>query len=354
MVQETDSNSLNNHNISRRSFLKATAATVGVLVVSGYLPDAPKSQPTPKLSGIIPNCAYLPFLPLGVQGRMIENMNACGATGARVFLDDRFEPSIGNYQMGYLDQVASLSRRMPITLDLFDGYHLLHKSEPDSPYLGKGSRNLYERQMDILIDEEVQRAYLKRTSTIVDRLKDEPGILAWGLANELNLNRNQYADVARPGTLSSFHTKLFDRQIQTILSLDDKRPILIGVDDPNLVDEEELSKFDGRVFNTIHVYPTTEHEEMISNYLSNEHLLPLVCQEVGFSRALLRQEDGQYDSVLAGYLKNIFTKLDPYIVAFGPWRLTGNGDSHSDGYEINPMEMSETLETIRQVGNLLT
>lgn len=365
MSQEVLSSDLSKAGESRRKLLISIpflAVAAGSLAYRVFHPlEEPQPNQNSKflITGIVPNCLYLPYLPPEVQEKMVENLEACEASAVRVFLDDRFEERLGKFNLQYLDQIAQASRRTPITLDLYDGYHLLHKKDPDSPYLGESSQDLTQRQMGILLDDKTKEAFLQRTAVVVGWLRGEPGIKAWGLANELNLRKRRYARAALSTgkSLKTLHTDLFESQIQTILSIDRSRPILIGVDDPNLIDEERLSKYQGLVFNTIHVYPARENEQIIREYIqTNEHYLPLVCQEVGYSRSLVKggvHTPEEYDAILARFLSNTLVTLYPHITAFGPWRITAPGDSHSDGYEIDPHMMNETLKVIKTAKEIL-
>jgi len=144
--------------------------------------------------------------------------------------------------------------------------------------------------------------------------------------------------------------------IEEILSIDHKRPITIGVDDPNLIDEKRLDKFKHHVVNTIHVYPGSLHDRIISTYQNgeSERILPLICQEVGFSRSMFNTgisvpTEPEYDEITSVFFEQTFSKLFPYIFAFGPWRISAQGDSHSDGFEIEPIRHPRSISVIRDI-----
>ncbi|OGE14279.1 hypothetical protein A3B39_00310 [Candidatus Daviesbacteria bacterium RIFCSPLOWO2_01_FULL_37_10] len=352
--------------MSRRSFMKLVGmgglAAFTLEVLGKHLTGGatlPKFAISQEISGIIPNCPFLPYEKVEVQERMINNLRLWEASCARVFLDYKFEEKLGEYKGNLLDQIAATSRLIPLTVDLFDAYHALHSSTPSSPYLVlKNGRDIYEKQYAIFTDTEVRKALLRRVRVAVTELKDEQGIIAWGLANELNLRKPQHMLLAKAQgrTLREVHTDLFEEMIEEILSIDHKRPITIGVDDPNLIDEKRLDKFKHHVVNTIHVYPGSLHDRIISTYQNgeSERILPLICQEVGFSRSMFNTgisvpTEPEYDEITSVFFEQTFSKLFPYIFAFGPWRISAQGDSHSDGFEIEPIRHPRSISVIRDI-----
>ena len=368
MSVEQDS-SLSQFGQERRWLLKA-GLTVGVAGVAflaarkfGLVPDIEFKSKNPgipaTLTGIIPNCHHLPYVEdQAVQENLIENIEMTDPVCTRVFLDDRFEPRPGDYQHTQVDKVAKLSRRIQLTVDLFDAYPALHSSKPESPYLvPKLGRDIREKQMAIFTDPEIRHVLARRLKVAVQALKDEPGIKAWGVANELNLRIN---DITR---MRDLHTDLFQELIETILSVDNSRPIFIGIDDPNLIIEERFTRYPVPIINTIHVYPWPSHLKLVYDYRSKEdHFLPLVCQEIGYPRVY--SENGRsvivtpdYDRTLSQFSIQIFNGLSndelPAISAWGPWRISAGDDPHNDGFEIIPAKMPETLATLDHIGESL-
>lgn len=370
MSAEQDS-SLSQFGQERRRLLKAGVtfgiATVTLLAARKFsLPDIePRKQNSgmpASLTGIIPNCHHLPYIENPeIQEKLIKNIKMSGAVCTRVFLVDRFEPRLGDYQQAQLDKVAKLSKRMPLTVDLFDAYATLHASAPSSPYLvDKLGRDLKEKQMAIFTDPEIRKALARRLKVAIQALKGELGIKAWGMANELNLRINDIAP------MRDLHTDLFQELVETILSVDSSRPIFIGIDDPNLVIEERFTHYRSPIINTIHVYPYSSHLKMVYDYRSKEeHYLPLAGQEIGYPRAQRGYEGSvvvtpDYDRTLSQFSIQIFNGLSthasegeitPLFSAWGPWRISAEGDPHNDGFEIIPdkmPELSDTLSYIRE------
>lgn len=347
-----------NLEVSRRQFLRVLGIASGALAAnacgspSGFTSDTSEPRLPSNLQGIVPNCLNLPYQDSDVRKRLIENINRCEATVARVFLDDRLEEEgLGKYQTKYLDQIGQAAGEVGITLDLFDGFAPLHQTKPESKYLiDKDKRNLFEQQMAIFTDEEVLGHLENRIRFIVSRLKNESGIQAWGVANELVLNKAEHSILAisKGQSLRAIHTPFYKRMVEAILSIDSSRPILLGVDDPNAIDESAFASYRHIVFNTIHVYPTPAHEKIIKRYTaSNNHVLGLLGQEIGLSRKYLYESgmvpsEEVYDETLTNFLEGQFAIIEPHIQSLGPWRVTADGDSHSDGYEIDPRKLSKT------------
>lgn len=312
------------------------------------------------LTGIIPNCHHLPYIENSeIQEGLNKNIDMIGPICTRVFLDDQFEPRPGDYQQAPLDKIAKLSRRRALAVDLFDAYTALHSSKLSSPYLvPKQGRDIRDQQWAIFTDPDIRQTLANRLKVAVQALKGEPGIKAWCVANELNLRVNDIS------LMRDLHTDLFQQLVEEILSVDSSRPIFIGIDDPNLIIEERFTQYRTPIINTIHVYPWPSHLKMVYDYRGKEeHYLPLACQEIGYPRAQLGNVRSvkvtpDYDRVLSQFSIQIFNGLSsqdfeegttPFISSWGPWRISAEGDTHNDGFEIMPDKMPESLATFNHI-----
>jgi len=311
----------------------------------------PERLPPNELIGINLNA---PFLWREVNSpekikKAIENAYQFKARTIRVFINDDFEPKLGEYRYEVLEKIGRLAQEYPLQVDLFDAFSLFHSNKLNlvygsfplsSPYLG----------VDFFADKSLE-IFLKRVRRIISYLNHVPGIVAWSVANELEVPHTE-KEKAR-----EILTGWYEEVIKTIRSLDPKRPILSGVADPTLLDEERL-KACGLTANTIHLYPNP-FKNLLKSYYQPKHkkILPLICQEIGFpSRVLGVSFDFFYDKLLSRYLTNnllSFFKIDekkglitPEITSIGVWRLSFEGDLHQDGFELIPKNIPLTIKTL--------
>lgn len=345
----------------------ATLATKFGLDLDG-VPSNSSSRAT-TFSGMIPNCHRLPFLDDPVQSRLIKNIDLSNSSATRVFLDDSFEPTLGDYRYEYIEKVIQLSQRTPLTVDLFDAYYFLHadKTNPgfpssrlSSPYLvPKDDRSIDRQQRAIFTDLEIRSAYMERIKAAAKSLINVAGVIGIGLANELNIRMRNFEQARL------VHTSFYKEAVDNLIGIGWNKTIFIGVDDPNLIDEEEFRDYSHQVVNTYHAYPWQPHLNMIRAYRRQEsHILPLVCQEVGLPRRTI-QPDGSildssdYDEEYSRFLIATLARLSEYdeesrtfmplISGFGPWRISAEGDPHEDGYEIEPNKMQKTANAFKYV-----
>lgn len=367
MRTESDNKDLTPRGRSRRRFLLG-AGVLAVTSVTGIkLKDIPQTfhpisdldqllgfrvLPTEfavpsYLAGIVPNH---PFLwehvdsPEKIQKEILK-AEQMQTRLIRVFLDDRVEPSPGDYRLDMLDKLARLAEQIDLQVDLFDAYNLLHSDrpslfypvhEPTSPYLGRLGRSLTERKQAFFTDPEMLDFFQKRIFRFVNHLKGVKGIKVWSVGNELE---------APEEALTLWYSKV----LPVIREADPERPIISGVADPNLLDEGILQPL-GLSANTIHIYPGGNLDEIMTRY-QNRHAryVPLVCQEIGFPRL-----PGYiaYDWLYSQFLNRTLLRfveinqpdgwIRPIVTGVGPWKLTADAKD-SDGHEIHPDELPRAM-----------
>lgn len=314
----------------------------------------PPEFPTPsKLIGINLNA---PFLWREVDSpdkieKAVRNARQFGARTIRVFINDEFELELGDYHLEVLEKIDRLAQKFPLQVDLFDAYPLLcsNKFNPVYGLSSLSSPYLVEKQ-NFFTNQFIQETFLERIRKIVGCLNKTPGIIAWSVANELA------PPVQTRERAKKILTDWYEKVIMAIRQIDQKRPILSGVANPTLLDEERLKK-SGLTANTIHLYPFSGSSENIL-HAQHQKILPLVCQEIGFpSRIFGFSFSFAHDELFSRYLSHNFSSffeinekekwLKPKITSLGLWRLTFEGDFHQDGFGIDPEKSPQTLKVLR-------
>lgn len=327
----------------------------------------PPDRPAPyELTGINLNS---PFLWREVDSpekieRAIQNANQFGARTIRIFINDEFEPELGNYRLEVLEKIEKLAQRFPLQVDLFDAYHLLHankfnvvhgSSSLSSPYLmPKKEKSLMQRQLDFFTDETIQEVFLRRVKAILEHLNHVPQIVAWSVANELVPPAGSKKEARK------ILTNWYEKVVSAIRQIDKERPIVSGVADPGLLDEERLIRC-GLSANSIHLYPDflgTPENNLKFYQNQYQKALPLICQEIGFpSRLLGISFSFAYDELFSAFLSHHLSSfievnegrrwVKPKVTTIGLWRLSFEGDHHRDGFEISPEKLPQTLKVLQ-------
>lgn len=314
----------------------------------------PPECPAPsELTGINLNA---PFLWRTVDSpdkieKAVNNARQFGARTIRVFINDEFEPELGKYRFEVLGKIKKLAQKFPLQVDLFDAYRLLHANKFNPVY---GSPNLSSpylvAHLDFFTDQFIRGMFLERVKTIITHLSRTPEIVAWSIANELTPPIENKKEAR--GILTNWYVEV----VTEIRKIDPKRPILSGVTNPTLLDEERLKQC-GLTANTFHLYPFSGSSENIFN-VQQQKSLPLVCQEIGFPSKLFGFSFSfAHDELFSRYLSHNFSSffeinekekwLKPKITSVGLWRLTFEGDSHQDGFGIDPEKSPQTLKVLQ-------
>lgn len=282
--------------------------------------------------------------------RAIKNAHQFGAQTIRVFVNDEFEPELGNYQFEVLTKIKKLAQKYPLQVDLFDAFSLVHANKLNPVYSSSALSSPYlMEKKGFFTNQSIQETFLERVRKIVEDLNKTPGIVAWSVANEVALPA-QTIEKAKE-TLTSWYEKV----ITEIRKIDKERPVLSGVADPTLLDEERLKRC-GLTANTLHLYPFSGDENSLNT--QSQKSLPLVCQEIGFpSRIFGFSFSFIHDEIFSRYLSHNFSSffevnekekwLRPRVTSIGLWRLTFEGDSHQDGFGIDPKESPQTLKVLQ-------
>jgi len=321
----------------------------------------PKIPTPPELRGIIMNSPFLwqhTDIPDAID-RAVENARAFESKTIRVFINDTYEPELSHFEPWVLENTKVLTEKFPLIVDLFDAYPLLHSNKPNiiygswpltSPYLVKTKgRSLIDQQLAFFVDPDLVEIFLNRARSIVDSLKSSR-VVAWSVANEL------IPPVGTPEEKREILTTWYEKVLREIRRLDPNRPIVSGVADPTLLDEQRL-KTAGLTANTIHLYPGGP-DNWIRILASHHQCLPWIIQEIGFpTKALGIQLGSLRDELLASFLVDRllrFIKVDeknrtvkPESESLGIWRLTFEGDWHDDGFSVSPQSLPKTSKILK-------
>lgn len=320
--------------------------------------------------------------------QVAQTVAAAQSAGAMIFrelIDDirkPFEPSLGKYNDDVIDQIRGhsksvseqSSKKIKTIISLIDGFYLfrsdqpnpvwvdcswppgqaamqLGKSELRSPYL-RGYRpedgSPVAAQQAIFIDEEVKDHVKARLRFLVDAFKDTSSICAWEIGNELSVPG------LSPDRAQVILTQWYSEMIDTVREIDPERPILLGVAEPWLVDDQLLEQ--PNIVNTTHNYIDASGEKLrdLSDYLHHpKRKLPVVCQEIGMpskfgcvgipsdtmlSRFLPRViEAGMYQNNRGGWSN--------HLGHFGLWQV----GTHQDGFNVSEASHPYTWAFIQRM-----
>ena len=332
-------------------------------------------KPVPaELKGGIVNCAYLTFHANSpaMLDQIAREAREFGASAIRVFIGDSFGPV-------ELEKIRRLAEKYPLHIDLFDTFRMLHAAKPslvltpqklDSSYLmgAETDEDIRERQLAFFTDPEIRMNFINRVKTIVQNLRDAAGIKVWSVANEPEPPIEDWEEKRK--ILTDWYVEV----IKAIREEDHKRPIVSGVADPTLLDEERLKEV-GLTANTIHLYPGfgSSSVDAVSHRYMNEHMrvLPLFCQEIGYYHRVNLQLPARafsiplplHDQRLSSFLHGTalrFAQVDTRnqtlklpFTGIGLWQLDYDNPYHKDGFEVKPKDVPLTTQTLKTWGEFL-
>lgn len=239
----------------------------------------------------------------------------------------------------YLD--SSAKGEIGITVDLFDGYSLLHsannigsyQAKPlSSPYLSD-PKNLLKSQQEFYLDPVIKEQFRARLACLVSNLSDFTVIKGWTVANEMEIKGLPEAQAKEK------LTDWYNQAISIIRQFDKyQRPILTGLADPRLINEENI--IHGNIINTFHAY-VQKNSSFINAvahfYFSKKSIFPLICQEAGIP-ARFNGFPVPDDIALTFFLHNIielFTDANSNalnLFHMSLWKL----ESHNDNFDLTP------------------
>ena len=360
--------------IARRDFLKKTIYTTGALVGIGSIPGIVNeftdvlpddsienlkvcpSFPLPQeLRGLSMNSPFLHCFP-EAQNSVISDSLKAGVTNLRIFIDDAFEPTLGDYKNNVISSIKNLHQNIASQTDtlhtivsLYDAYgmterlNLVHgRNKITSPYCD-GSPEDYRK---FFTDEKIKSRFLNRAKIIIESLGDTNVVSAWEVGNEFSPPAGEDGQ--------AIFQDWFSAAAGSISKMDPaKRPIISGVARPWYIDERG---FEGvGLINTIHIYPAPFIFNDFRDYLGREdRRLPLFVEEIGFPGKLLEMNippslvDAFYNNFLNMAIRSAtFSKNLLAIDGLVPWKI----DGYEDGYP-NPLNMPLTRETAVKFGSI--
>lgn len=197
-----------------------------------------------------------------------------GIKSATIFIDDRFEKTLGNYEDGVLSKAKEFAetlyrRDMDIILVLFDFYTMRKTWNPfygshdaTSPYAIYGEEKFYS-------SKRLNDNFIERIKRITKRAKNFPNLAAVAIANE------PYPPEGNP--FDENFIRWFKRMIEVIKEELPDTPILPGVANPFFITDE----IKGLGANTAHVYFHDPLSFINTIKYSKNGKLPLFVHEFG-------------------------------------------------------------------------
>ncbi len=303
----------------------------------------PRDYPE-ELKGILINSPYLHLYDEEEQDLYLNKAKSLGASRVRVFLDDAYEPKIGEYRGEVLERVLKLSQKattkgLAIEVDLFDcftlGNSLINNfsyptpvSLPTSPYNKTRDKLGYFK---FFVDEDLKDAFKFRVKDVVSKLKGT-SVNIVSCANEANpalwsLPENEAKDVL---------TKWYQEVVEVIRVENPDLIVLTGLAEPWSVDSKKIP---GISANTLHAYPFSTNLKRLESFNEN---IPLVCQETGFPyRFLLRIPSEVRNYLSLSFARKLILSLmlvdegkkeiHPKVLSIGIWKL----GKHDDGFNVS-------------------
>lgn len=269
--------------------------------------------------------------------------------GVRVFINDRYEPRLGEYDKKILTRLVAYGEKLAamgktLQVDFFDGYTTRRSWNPiyggqgaTSPYAASGNEAFYR-------DEKYVNAFMERIRSILPTVLAIPNLSALSIANELRpaggkQGRSEFA---------AWYQKIVDEIRQWSAEI----PVYSGVARPGL-----LPSISGLTANTAHLYPflNVEQELVESEQAAAQ---PVVVQEIGAANTYF----GFYfplsgDEILSGYVRSVLrrtTEVDRAgrtvtlaTATLYPWKL----DNYVDGFHIDETfeRTNEILATLAEI-----
>lgn len=363
--------------LDRRDFLKYTLlAAVGYTALNkstngDSLPPwhrdlriLPPQFPLPSnLGGIAVNFPYLSswLAYPGILNGILEDAGQIGANYIRVFISDKFESELGGYEFGYLENVAKLSEKFPLQVEIIDGYKIFHSdkhapsyspSKPESPYLLEESGDLRNQRLSLFKDGRAREKLIEREFVVARFFNSVPGVIALSIGNEIE------PPVDNHDRAQELMMELYPLLVAAVREAAPQKPLLSGVGDPTLVVDLDL-------IDTIHIYPeifSTKLEDIFTRLRKHPRKAPFICQEIGFPSVL---KWGNFelpipfnDRLSAAFIDRTLAKFVEVNEEDGwkrfnlegvvLWRLTYDGNPHRDGFGLIPKWRPLTMGVVRE------
>jgi hypothetical protein len=360
--------------ISRRNFLKvlgigtATAVDLFIFGIEGLnifekfenyytsldFLDGLKPSPYPlpeSLRGITLNSPFL-WKRDNDYVRWVESQaEKLGAKTVRVFINDDFEPELGrkNYNDKVLENIKRIAPQLSgakLIVSLFDTYSLLHQDKsnahyPPSPlsspyFLESTGQTKAQKQLSIFENQNIKSCLFQRIDYCVRNLNSTEQIAAWEIANEPELDNRE------------LFTDWFKERVDVVRKIDADRPIITGLANPSLIDENQL--VGKNVVNSFHAYPFHLAAFAALTKYVPKSILPLAGLETGIGENQGSVID--YPLFLFRVLTSVISENTLYTGNVGLWKI----DDYTDGYDVSDSpysgyfrNLSEKLKLIQNV-----
>lgn len=276
-----------------------------------------------------------PFLYLAEDEAVDRLLPSLGpwTKGVRVFINDKYEPRLGEYDKRVLDRLVVYGEKLAamgktLQVDFFDGFTMHRTWNPiyggsgaTSPYAAYGNEAFFG-------EEKVVNTFIDRVRSILPTVLAIPNLSALSIANELRPTGGKQGRLE----FAAWYQRIVDEIRQWSVDM----PIYSGVARPSL-----LSQIAGLTANTAHLYPFLNVEREL---LKNEQDVPepIVVQEVGATNTYFGFDfPVSRDEILSEYLRSILqrTTMIDYasrtvtlaMATLYPWKL----DNYVDGFHVD-------------------
>lgn len=315
------------------------------------------------LRGIAVNFPYLSsWLEYpGILNGIMDDARQVGASYIRVFLSDKFESELGKYEFGYLENVAMLSEKFPLQVEIIDGYKIFHSenyapsylpSKPESPYLLGETGDLRSQRLNIFKDGRAREKLIEREFAVARFFKNIPGVVALSIGNEIEPPVDAHEEA------QEIMMELYPLLVAAVREAAPQKPLLSGVADPTLLVGLDL-------IDTIHIYPeifTNKLEDIFARLKKQPRKSPLICQEIGIPSFL---KWGSFELPIPFHDRLSAAFIDRSLARFVDvneedgwkrfnlggvvlWRLTYVGNPHRDGFGLIPQRQPLTMDILRK------
>lgn len=318
------------------------------------LPSKEKQLP-PGLVGVGVNAPYLWKRSPEYQLDVLTALQAAQMGPVRLFITADQECMAQIQDLCQLARRVSAGKEHKLTfyVSLFDAYPLLHAAKPNlwygssalsSPFLfgAESEAEIQKAQLAFFTDNEVQASFHGQQRFQIESLRHIREIVAWEVANELEIPR----ELATTSEATTVLSGWYHSAVANIRDANRSRPIITGLAKPWLIDESHLERHG--VVNSLHIYP---HLFPTMQAKAREHVvqstLPLMVSETGVSDKL-----PMTDTLLSQFIEATIADLTIGDVLHTQHLSVWKWDEYSDTFDFDLSAYPKTFVTIKKFQKL--
>lgn len=248
---------------------------------------------------------------------------------------------------------AGREHKLTFYVSLFDAYPLLHAAKPNlwygssalsSSFLfgAESSEDIQQAQFDFFANKEVQASFHAQQRYQVESLRHIREIVAWEVANELEI----LSKLATTSEARELLSEWYVSAVANIREVNRRRPIITGLAKPWLLDETKIQKYE--VVNSLHIYPHLfpSMQTKTREYLSTSSV-PLMVSEVGVSNKI-----PMTDQLLSQFIEATVADLTVDTVLCTQHVSLWKWDDYSDTFDFDLSAYPKTFELITRLQKL--